>query len=443
MNLKSNFNLKEIWDKNIWQAYTQMKLTPFPPVIEKAKGVYLYDKDKNKIIDAIGSWWVNIHGHNHPYINKKLIKQIKTLDHTIYAGLIHTPALELSKKLSELTQNKLPRTFFSDNGSTAVEIALKMSYQYFKNKGINKNEFVSLGGGYHGDTIGAMSVGARNIFHNTFKDLLFKCHYLPKPEFPFICFDDEEYVDLKVKKVIIEFQKIIKKSKNKVCALILEPLLQAASSGFNLYPKKLLEELYIICKNENIFLILDEVFTGNGRLGTYFAFQKTKVEPDFIALSKGLSNGYLPFAVTLTTNEIFDAFYSNNRNLTFFHGHSMTANPLGCSVALASLELFEKEKTLAKVKQIESWHKLFLNNLLLEKKYSKKIKEIRYCGSVGIIELKTNDKYTSEFSWNFMKKALIKKVLLRPLGNVIYLTPPYCINYSELKKVYEVISSLI
>ncbi len=430
---------------HVWQPYTQMRLAPKPILIKKAKGIYLYDNKNRKIIDAIGSWWVNVHGHNHPYINRKLIKQIGLLEHCIYAGLVHEPAIELSQKLANATYGRMPRVFFSDNGSTAIEIALKMAFQYFVNKGhTKKKEIVSLGGGYHGDTIGAMSLGARGIFHEAFEPLLFHCHQLPRPYCPFEELYDEALSLKRVTHVIQAFERIIKKRKGKIFALVLEPLVQAASSGFNFYPKILLEKLNELCKNENIFLILDEVFTGSGRIGSYFAYQKTHVLPDLVALSKGLSNGYLPFSATLATEEIYQGFYSEKRDHTFFHGHSMTANPLGCVCALASLELFESERSLEKIKKIESWHKENLENLMKEKKKDKlRIKEIRYVGSIGVLELDMQLKYISEWGWRCMQKALKFGVLIRPLGNVIYLTPPYSIKENELKKVYEVISRVL
>ena len=434
--------LHELFQKHAWQAFTQMKLSPPPVFIERGEGIYLFDDERRKFIDAIGSWWVNIHGHSHPYINEALNKQMNKIEHSIYAGLAHAPAIELSEKLSETTDHNLNRVFYSDNGSTAVEVALKMAYQYFTNQGQKRTEFISLGGAYHGDTFGAMSVGSRGDFHKAFEALFFNCHQLPKPSCPFEYFNDEKTALKYIRPVIEALERILRKRKKKISAIILEPLLQGAAGAFNFYPPVLLRKIYEICKDAGILVIADEVFTGYGRTGKFYASQFTGLWPDIMPLSKALAAGYLPFAATLATEDVYQKFYSDERSHALLHGHSMTANPLGCAVALASLELFQKDQFLSKVASLETWHKQFQEKIKT-KAIFKKIKELRCLGSVGVIELKIKSSYTEDFAWSFMQKAMAAGVLVRPLANVIYFCPPYCINQDELEKVYTVSEKII
>ncbi len=429
------------WD-HAWQPFTQMKLLSSQRLIERGEGAYLFDQEGRAILDAIGSWWVNIHGHSHPEMKAALNHQLEKIEHLIYTGLSHRPAIELSHKLSHTTDHVLQRVFFSDNGSTAVEIALKMAYQYFWNKGdTHRKEFISLGGGYHGDTFGAMSVGDRGVFHRAFEGLLFPCHALPTPSCPFIYLHEEEEALPYVQTIIDELEKRLDQHGKRICALILEPIIQAASAGFNFYPAILLKRIRKLCDEAGIFLIADEVFTAFGRTGSFYACQQAGIWPDIMALSKGLSGGYLPFAATLTTQKIYEGFYSDDREHTLFHGHSMTANPLGCTVAITSLSIL-KNGGLEKARKLEYLHKNFQNELKQKVLY-KKIKECRFLGSVGIVELGGDSEYTSDFGWRVMEKALEKEVLLRPLGNVIYLTPPYCISEKDLGKAYKVLEEVV
>ena len=414
-----------------------MKLAPPPVFIERGYGVHLFSTEGQAIIDAIGSWWVNIHGHSHPTINAALQKQAEEVEHLIYAGLAHAPAVQLARELSLSTQGQLPRVFYSDNGSTAVEIALKMAYQYFGNQGQKRTEFVTLGGGYHGDTFGAMSVGARGIFHETFAPLLFDCHQIPKPNCPFDCIYNEEQALEATRPVLIALEKLVAKRSKKLCALILEPIIQGASAAFNIYPPILLKKIHEVCKEAGILLIADEVFTGCGRTGFFYASQMAGIWPDIITLSKGLAAGYLPFAATLSSERIYQGFYSDERKHSLFHGHSMTANPLGCAVALSSLSLIQKDELLKKVLLIEKWHQA-LQEELKRRPLAKKIKEYRFLGSVGVLELQSENSYTADFGWRIMQRALAQGVLIRPLGNVVYFTPPYCIEQKDLEEVYTV-----
>ena len=433
----SKKELQKLFHKHAWQPFTQMKLAPPPVFIEKGAGVRLFSTEGQAIIDAIGSWWVNIHGHAHPFLNNALREQAEKIEHLMYAGLAHTPAVQLAQELSLTTQNQLPRVFYSDNGSTAVEIALKMAYQYFWNQGQKRTEFITLGGGYHGDSFGAMSVGARGIFHEAFAPLLFDCHQIPQPRCPFEHLYDEEQALKAARPVLKALEELVKKRAPKICAMVLEPIIQGASAGFNIYPPLLLKKIYEICKDAGILVIADEVFTGCGRTGSFYASQMAGVWPDIMALSKGLAAGYLPFAATLASEKIYKGFYSDDRKHSLFHGHSMTANPLGCALALASLSLIQKDKLLEKVLLIEKWHQS-LQEELKNKPLYKKIKECRFLGSVGVLALQSDSTYTADFGWRIMQKALEQGVLIRPLGNVVYFTPPYCIEQKDLEEVYAV-----
>ena len=419
-----------------------MKLAPKPLFIKRGSGVYLYDDNGRAIIDAIGSWWVNIHGHSNPIINTAIRNQLKELAHVIYAGLAHTPAVMLSQKLSETTGHRLNRVFFSDNGSTAVEIALKMAYQYFWNQGkTEQREFITLGGGYHGDTFGAMSVGERGVFHQAFAPLLFHSHQLPRPHCPFTILHDDTQALRQVDAVLLALKRLLTQNSKKICAVILEPIIQGASASFNFYPPVLLRKIREICDQEGVLLIADEVFTGCGRTGPFYACERAGIWPDIMTLSKGLAAGYLPFAATLATQTIYDAFYSDDRKHTLFHGHSMTGNLLGCTAALASLDLLKKNQGLQQISLLEKSHLELQQELQGSLKL--KIHECRALGSVGVVELKGEQSYTADFGWQVMQKAISAGVLLRPLGNVIYLCPPYCITKAQLAQVYAVIEKIL
>lgn len=425
---------------HVWQPFTQMKLAHDPLIIERAAGVYLYTKDGLEIIDAVGSWWVNIHGHNHPYINEALIEQLKSFEHVMYAGFNHEPALKLSEALSETTGGNLPRVFFSDNGSTAVEIGMKMAYQYFANTGRpEKQKFMNLQNGYHGDTIGTMSVGSRSVFHKVYESLLFDILTAEMPQrFPFEIAEESNAL---VVQYLGKLEALLQKHADSVCALILEPMIQGAG-GMKMHPPDFLRGIRKLCDTYDVFLIADEVFTGCGRTGEFYACQKAGIWPDIMALSKGLSAGYLPFAATLASEKVYEGFYSDDRMHTLFHGHSMTGNPSGCIASLASLELYEKEGCYDKVNQIEQIHKKKLDQLKAGP-LGEFILETRYMGSVAAVEFKPSDEkssgYTGMFAPEMLKRSSNKGVLIRPLANVAYITPPFCITEQQLDQVYSVL----
>lgn len=407
--------------KYIWHPFTQMKTDETAIPIIKGEGTILIDEKGNTYIDAISSWWVNLHGHSHPYIAEKVYAQMQKLEHVLFAGFTHNPAVELCDKLSTHLPSNQEKFFFSGDGSSAIEIALKMAVQYWKNKGENKTRFVALDGAYHGETFGAMSAGARNIFSAPFSDLLFECTHIPFPK-------DEKAAIQSLRTEI---------NKGSIAAFIFEPLVQGAA-GMRMYKAETLNKLMQICKEAGILCIADEVMTGFGRTGTTFAVNQIEAKPDLICLSKGLSGGTLPLSLTTCTNDIFDAFLGDNLQEAFLHGHSFTGNPIGCSAAIASLDLLEKKECQTAIKNIAKSHKIFakrINSIEI-------IKDIRQTGTILAIELKSDSSgYTSSMRQKLYQDFLDQGVLLRPLGNVIYILPPYCIKEKELKKVYKVIEN--
>jgi len=407
--------------KYIWHPFTQMKTAEAAIPIVKGEGTLLIDDKGNTYIDAISSWWVNLHGHSHPYIAEKVYAQMQKLEHVVFAGFTHNPAVELCEKLSKHLPSNQAKFFFSGDGSSAVEIALKMVVQYWKNKDENKTRFVALDGAYHGETFGAMSTGARGIFSAPFSDLLFECTHIPFPK-------DEQAAIQNLKTEI---------DKGGIAAFIFEPLVQGAA-GMRMYKAETLNKLMQICKEAGVLCIADEVMTGFGRTGTTFAVNQTEAKPDLICLSKGLSGGTLPVSLTTCTNDIFDAFLGDDIQNAFLHGHSFTGNPIGCSAAIASLDLLEKKECQAAIKNIAKSHEIFakrINSIEI-------IKDIRQTGTILAIELKSDSSgYASSLRQKLYHDFLDQGVLLRPLGNVIYILPPYCIKEKELEKVYKVIEN--
>lgn len=429
--------------KYIWHPYTQMKdCEKLPPIfIEKAKGSKLYDNKGNFYYDTISSWWCNVHGHNHPRIKDAIKKQLNSLEHVLFAGFTHRPAILLSEKLISISPKNLTKVFFSDNGSTAVETALKMSFQYWQNIGKRKKtKFVSLDYGYHGDTIGAMSVSGVDIFNKTFSKMFFPsfkvcspyCYRCPVRKSRDICNID----------CIKPLEDILKKKSEEISAIIVEPIVMAAG-GMIIYPAEYLKKVSMLSKKYNVHLILDEVATGFGRTGKMFACEYANVTPDFMCLSKGLTSGYLPLGVTLTTDKIYDAFYDDYENSkTFYHGHTYTANPVSCSAAIAALEIFEKENVFKKInKLIPLFH-----SRLDEFKGLPLIGDVRYIGMIGALEL-VKDKITKKpfafeerIGFEIYKKGLKENIILRPLGNIIYLFLPLCVKEKDIQYILDKMS---
>lgn len=412
--------------KYLWHPCTQMKDHEKYPIIpiKKAKCVYLYDYDGNKYIDAISSWWVNILGHSNPAINKALKKQVGQLEHVIFAGFTHEPAIKLAKKLVEITPVGLNKVFFADNGSSAIEVALKMSFHYFKNIGQTRPNFISLENSYHGETMGALAVSDMGIYKEPYNEILFKSIQVYSPK---------NKSDEQTQKALLLLDELLKNRANEISALIIEPLVQCAGL-MQMYSPKYLQGVRELTQKYGIFLIADEVAVGFGRTGTFFACEQAFISPDFMVLSKGLTGGYLPLSVVLMSDHIYNAFYCDYDPIrTFLHSHSYTGNPLACSVALASIEYIQTnkiiEKNQTKIKYIAKLLKKFEN--------FEHIKDIRQTGMIAAIEL--HDFGKSRVGLEIAKFGRENGVLLRPLGNVVYVMPPYTISKKELKKVFDVI----
>lgn len=421
-----------------WHPYTQMKdHESFPPIfIKKAKGIKLFGENGNWYYDTISSWWCNIHGHCHPHIMKAINEQLKKLDHVLFAGFTHEPAIKLSEKLVSIAPKGMTKVFYSDNGSTAVETAVKMSLQYWANIGKQKkNKFVHLDLGYHGDTSGTMSLGGVDVFNKVFSPLFFKAYKVPTP-YCYRCPMKKERKSCSID-CLRPLEKLLKEKNKEISAFVIEPMVLGAA-GMIIYPVEYLKKAFKLCKKYNVHFIADEVAVGFGRTGKMFACEWAGISPDFLCLSKGLTNGTLPLAATLTTDKVYKAFYSDFKDSkTFYHGHTFTANPIGCAVALASLEIFEDEKALSNVKKIS---KLLSG---AEKKFKALpfVGDVRTVGSIFAIDL-VKDKKTKEpfrfeerVGYRIYKEGLKHNLILRPIGDVIYLFLPICAQQKELKEI--------
>ncbi len=432
-----------------WHPYTQMKdCENVPPIlIERARGIKLYDAKGKFYYDTISSWWCNVHGHNHPKIKKAIKKQLNLLEHVLFAGFTHKPAILLAEKLISIAPKGLTKIFFSDNGSTSVETALKMSFQYWQNIGKKKKiKFVSLDYAYHGDTIGAMSVGGIDLFNKVFSPLFFKSFKVSSP-YCYRCPMGQQSSSCRID-CIGSLESLLKNKNGEIAAVILEPLVMAAG-GMIIYPKEYLKKAADLTKKYNVHLILDEVATGFGRTGKMFACEYANIKPDFMCLSKGITSGTLPLAATLTTEKIYKAFYAEyNERKTFYHGHTYTANPLACQAALASLKIFREENTLIKIKKlIPLFYKGLKDMVHLEF-----VGDVRHIGMIGAIEI-VKDKSTKEpfkarerIGHKIHSEGLKRGLILRPLGNIIYLYLPLNIKEKELRlvlrRLYEILLNI-
>ena len=415
--------------KYIWHPFTNIKKSDPPIIISSAHGDRLIDIDGKNYIDLISSWWVNIHGHGKKEIIDEITKQANELDQVVFAGLTHKPAVKLAKKISDLLPDGLNRVFYSDNGSTAVEIALKVSYQYWKNKNKKKSKFISFSGGYHGDTLGAMSVGFSSGFYEPFKDLVFKSKFIPFPE----NWKGNNAVEEQENKSLIFADNLIEKHGSELVAIIIEPLVQGAA-GMRMCRPHYINQIVKKFQSNDILVIFDEVMTGFGRTGKMFSTDHLEVKPDIICLAKALTGGYLPLAATVFSEKIHDEFVNENLRKSFLHGHSFSANPIACSAANISLELFNKEKTLLKVKKIEEYHTEGINMLINNQLISK----TRVLGGIAAFDvLGVDKKYGAEFGERFKKILLHKGYIVRPLGQTIYLMPPFCTEKETLHKAYK------
>lgn len=401
-----------------WHPYTQMKTADDAIPIIKGKGVYLYDNEDKKYIDAVSSWWVTLHGHANSYIAQRVFNQLNTLEQVIFAGFTHEPAIQLSENLLKLLPENQQKVFYSDNGSTAVEVALKMCIQYAYNQEKAKTKILAFKDAYHGDTFGAMSVSGRSVWTQPFGEMLFEVVFIDTPTSENLEALKEQINDLA----------------DEVACFIYEPLIQGAA-GMLMHSPDDLSHLMKFCRAKGIIMVQDEVFTGFGRTGKLFAANHLTEKPDIMCFSKGLTGGTMPMGITTCSDEIFNAFLSDDKYKTLFHGHSFTANPLACTAALASMELLLQENTQFAIQRISKQHADFTK--ILSQHHL--VENIRQTGTIIAWELKTNHKtsYFNEIGKKIYDEFLSRGIIMRPLGNVMYLVPPYCITSEELDFIYE------
>ncbi|MFZ4928409.1 adenosylmethionine--8-amino-7-oxononanoate transaminase [Chryseobacterium sp. Mn2064] len=401
-----------------WHPYTQMKTANSIIPIVKGKGLYLYDEEGKEYMDVVSSWWVTLHGHSHPYIAQRVFEQLNTAEQIIFAGFTHEPAVQLSENLLKLLPFNQKKVFYSDNGSTAVEVALKMCIQYAHNQDEKKTKILAFKNAYHGDTFGAMSVSGKSYWTQPFESMLFEVIFIDTP-------NAENIEDLR-----LQLQELA----DEVACIIYEPLVQGAA-GMLMYKAEDLNALMKICREQGILMVQDEVFTGFGRTGNLFAANYLTEKPDIMCFSKGLTGGTMPMGVTTCSDEIYNAFLSEDHHRTLFHGHSFTANPLACTAALASMELLLKEETQMNIKRITHQHSEFLKVL----SNHSQVENARQIGTILAFDFKTGHgtSYFNEIGKKLYQEFLQRGIIMRPLGNVLYLVPPYCITAEELESVYQ------
>ena len=407
----------------LWHPFTQHGLMQEILPVERAEGAYLYTKDGRRIIDAISSWWVVTHGHCHPKIVTAVREQARRLDQVIFAGFTHDPAENLAEKLVRHAPEGLSRVFYSDSGSTAVEVALKMAIGFWAQAGRARRKVLALEGGYHGDTFGAMSAGGSSAYNALYKPYLFEVTHLPFPES-----GQEE-------QTFSALEKLLKQSGDDIAAFIFEPLVQGAG-GMRFYSPDVLARMARMCRTHGILLIADEVMTGFGRTGTLFACEQAGFAPDLLCLSKGLTGGFLPMGATLATEAIYRAFYHKDRAKMFFHSTSFTGNPLSCAAALASLTIWEQESVMERISAInQSYQKAAVYF-----GHREDVENVRFLGSVFALDVRDEGGgYLSDLQPFLYREMLARNVLLRPLGNTVYILPPYCVTQQDLDTIYECI----
>jgi adenosylmethionine-8-amino-7-oxononanoate aminotransferase len=412
----------------VWHPYTQHGTESDPILIERARNASLYDADGREILDLIASWWTCTHGHSHPKLNAALARQAEAFEHVMFAGFTHRPAVDLATALAGVLPGELSHVFYSDDGSTSVEVALKMAYQYWANRGEGKRRvFISFDGGYHGDTLGAMSVGRGSGFFTLYRNLMCQVAVLP---FPYT-FDGDEAAEGRERGALTALEERLWNGAQDIAALIVEPLLQGAG-GMRMCRPEFLKSLVDIARAAGILVIFDEVATGFGRTGSMFAMQQAGIAPDIVCLSKGLTSGYMPMAATVANDKVHEAFLGETFDKALPHGHSFTANPLACAVALASLGLFEEEATLGRIARIEARHREMLSAL----RAREDVIRPRVLGTVLAFDLKGDGGYQSARSQSLKSWFLAKGLNIRPLGATVYLLPPYCITDAELNRAY-------
>jgi adenosylmethionine---8-amino-7-oxononanoate aminotransferase len=409
----------------VWHPFTQHAVQPEPTLIAKGEGAWLETADGQRIFDAISSWWVVTHGHRHPRIVQAIKDQADRLDQVIFAGFTHDPAEKLARRLVAITPPELEYVFFSDSGSTSVEVALKMALGFWRHRGEKRSRILALEGAYHGDTIGGMSVGERGVFNAPYDPLLFDVERLPFPS------AGREQATLDALSTACR--------NTAIAALIVEPLILGAG-GMRIYAPWVLAEMKRICETQGVLFIADEVMTGWGRTGTLFACEQASVTPDISCYSKGLTGGSLPLAVTLCRSEIFDAHYSTDRTRTFFHSSSYTANPIACAAALANLEIWEREPVMERIARLTALHTERLDRFREHRRFA----NVRQIGTIAALDIVTSDAgYMANVGPHLYQSFRARGLLVRPLGNTIYIMPPYCSSDRELDVVYEAIGEIV
>jgi adenosylmethionine---8-amino-7-oxononanoate aminotransferase len=408
----------------VWHPFTQHAVQPEATLIARGEGAWLETADGRRIFDAISSWWVVTHGHRHPHIVQAIKDQVDRLDQVIFAGFTHEPAEKLARHLIAITPPALQYVFFSDSGSTSVEVALKMALGFWRHRCENRSRILALEGAYHGDTIGGMSVGERGVFNALYDPLLFDVDRLPFPS------AGREQATLDALNTACR--------KGAIAALIVEPLILGAG-GMLIYPSWVLAEMKRICETHGVLFIADEVMTGWGRTGTLFACEQASVTPDIACYSKGLTGGSLPLAVTLCRADIFDAHYSTDRTRTFFHSSSYTANPIACAAALANLEIWEREPVMERIARLTALHTGRLDRFRENRRFA----NVRQIGSIAALDIVASDAgYLANIGPRLYQSFFARGLLVRPLGNTIYIMPPYCSTAGELDLVYEAIGEI-
>lgn len=409
-----------------WHPYTQHKVAADFPAIVKGKDALLWDENGKEFIDAIASWWVNPFGHSNEFIAKAIYEQLITLEHVLFGGFTHNKAVQLAEKLVQILPSNQKKFFYSDNGSTAVEVAIKASFQFFFNRGIKKDTIIAFEDAFHGDTFGAMAVSGIGLFTEAFQDSLIKVIRIPVPT------NGNEVLSKQA------LQKALQE--NQVAAFIFEPLVLGAA-GMVIYESKILDELMAICKSSAVFTIADEVMTGFGKTGKLFASHYLEMEPDMMCLSKALTGGTIPMAITSFTDEIFEGFKNDSVNHAFFHGHTFTANPTGCAAALASIELLESDEIQKSIHQVHLMHLAFQQKI----KTHPKVKTTRVKGVIFALEVKSNseESYYGNLRNKLYNFFIEHGVILRPVGGTIYILPPYIITEAQLNVVYQTIEEAL
>lgn len=423
-----NDNLAMLDLAHIWHPCTQMKDHEKLPIIpiKRAKGIYLYDFNDKSYIDCVSSWWVNLFGHCNDYINAAVKSQLDNLEHVILAGFSHEPIINLSKRLCDMLPQPLNKCFYADNGSSAIEVALKMSFHYFRNLNINRNLFLSLTNSYHGETIGTLSVGDVALYKETYAPLLLESL---RTEVPETQFGDYSHA-------LESLEKILKEYGDRICAFILEPLIQCAGN-MHMYNKDYIKDSIALCRKYGIQIIFDEIAVGFGRTGSMFALEQCDVVPDYLCLSKGISGGYMPLSVVITSDSIYDVFYAPYSTYkAFLHSHSYTGNTLACAAANAVLDIFQQENIIEKNKQLS----LFMKKEFEILKDSSKVVNMRICGMVIAFDVITDKERPNIF---IFEEGLKRGLLLRPLGNTIYFMPPYVITQDSISYVVKCLREIV